>query len=115
MTNIERFVSMLQQMAIFFTVGQITAVIANISNANIGLYVFAMDNGEYWIVRQHFVGSSVELFKYPPPVPSIPQIFELLGSPDTLNFDWYPEDLNTYVKENGGGETLYLPDHANDN
>lgn len=109
------FVDMLHALSVYFTVSQITAVIACMSNDRGTLYVLAMQNGEYWVVRrQPVIAATWELFKYPPPIPSIPQLLTLLAGGVTY-VDWYPANLNNYVKDNGGGESLYLPDHANDN
>ena len=103
---LQRFVEMLRQMAIHFNVGQIQKVIYYWYNSNEIGFMLVMDNGEYWYVTS--AGSKThtfQLFKYPPPLPAISDV---LISSDSIVVHTSADELNDYVSQNGGGDSLFL-------
>jgi hypothetical protein len=113
------FQEMLRQMAIHFTVGEIQHVVFHWMNGHGVGFMMLMDNGEYWYATNLVVVDGVEqwpadlgtfsLYKYPPPIPAISDLKPL--TQHTLQLNMHPEEINQYVKNNGGGHPLFLTMH----
>lgn len=112
---IQVFEEMLRQMSVHFTVNQIVKVLYTGGHLIIPrVFMLYMENGEYWFV-QDIENEKTVLFglhKYPPPIPSVSELPWVRGKVPAIV--WNPEDLNDYVKANGGGESLSMPLHGDD-
>jgi hypothetical protein len=111
------FQEMLRQLAIHLTLADIVQCVFVWRNARHVGFMLHMANGENWYVTnlksvapQDFnevtpVGV-FEVFKYPAPIPALNEIRPWPG--DTITVEWQPRDVNDYIKEMGGADTLFL-------
>jgi hypothetical protein len=107
---LEYFITMLQQMAVYFSVGQIQSVVYYWSTGLVSGFMLVMDNGEYWYCTNINFPPKYELFKYPPPLPASSDLRAAgVLMPGTVIVVASTDDvLNEYVRRNGGGESHYL-------
>jgi hypothetical protein len=113
MTRVEKFVDMLAQMAVHFNVTQVvTCVLTWANDTHVG-FLLLMQNGEYWYVTdmplQQQVGQYT-LFKFPPPIPAFSQLEPMPMA--SLAVEFKPRDINAYIMEMGGSETLFMSEQT---
>lgn len=105
------FATMLQQMAIHFTVSQVQRCVFVWENATHIGFMLLMENGEYWYVTNLGL-LGFELFKYPPPIPALSDLAQNKLMPaETVAVQTMPVDINSYITEVGGGGSTFLVEH----
>jgi hypothetical protein len=108
---------MIRQMSIHFSVADIVRCLFFWNNGtNYCGFMLHMANGESWYVtnlrslKHQFnevtPAGQFELFKFPPPVPAINEIQP--WPTVAVRVEWNPRDVNDYIKEMGGADTLFL-------
>lgn len=101
------FQEVLRQMSIHFTASDIVTCVF-VWAAGYATYGFMLHhaNGEYWYVTNFQNNTVFELFKFPPPIPAVTEIRPWPS--ERFQIEWSPRDINDYIKEMGGTDTLFL-------
>ena len=116
MRRVSIFQELLRQMSVQFTLSDVVKCVFYWNNQWASGFMLAMANGEYWYLtsvgtaRTEVTPAGVfKLFKYPPPIPAITEL-PLMPLRETIKLETDPRDINDYIKEMGGAESLFL-DH----
>jgi hypothetical protein len=110
--RLKAFIEMLRQVAPHFTLSDIVeCVFVWQHGAHYG-FMLVMQNGEYWYVTNLRDMATFVLWKYPPPIPVLPDLMNagLLPS-EPSSYETHPKDINHYLTEMGGSSSMFLVEH----
>lgn len=109
--RLKRFIEMLRQMSVHFTVSQVTQCVFCWENGTHTGFMLFTENGEYWYLTTIHdpLGQAFELFKYPPPIPAFSDLVNTGVFPvETVRVEMKPKDINHYIIETGGAPSAFL-------